>query len=211
MAASGETAFRQVTDFGYSAGVVMSVVALSTGFLYSGVSCDMNLGEWNIVNGVLLATLAFICYFQLRISSKAMQLSYKLLSGDCSVQELLSEGVLPASLSVGRLLVPVLLLIWTIEGLLRARYGTCASTAPLLLGISLTEIVLQLACFISIAFYMVSTHSRICVYDEVSAAIGSVTRANVVETPRLPFTDYNQSTCYGSSFPFSCLRDASAI
>lgn len=62
MAASGETAFRQVTDFGYSAGAVMSVVALSTGmtllflirvptsvmrtvlgFLYSGVSCDMNL------------------------------------------------------------------------------------------------------------------------------------------------------------------------
>lgn len=30
-------------------------------------------GEWNLVNGVLLGALAFICFFELRVSAKAMQ------------------------------------------------------------------------------------------------------------------------------------------
>ncbi|CBZ52190.1 Cation-transporting ATPase, related [Neospora caninum Liverpool] len=116
----------------------------------------MNLGEWNLVNGVLLGALAFICFFELRVSAKAMQLTYKILSADCSVDEFLSQGVLPAAIVIGRRAIPLLLFIWTFHGvlLLPTFYGTCSSTAPLLLGISLTEMVFQLACFVATASYM---------------------------------------------------------
>ncbi|EPR61390.1 cation-transporting ATPase [Toxoplasma gondii TgCatPRC2] len=173
MSTGAESAFRQVTEFGSNGGGTMGAIALLTGLVYSNVVCDMNLAGWNLVNGVLLLTLAFICFFELRVSPMAMQLTYKILSADCSVDELLSQGVIPASIAIGRIAIPVLLFIWTIHGVTSALYGTCSSTAPLLFGISLTEMLVQLACFVATASYMV--HASGLTWAQVQANLRTLT------------------------------------
>lgn len=164
-----ETAFKQSTEFAMYGASALAAVGIATGVLYSKTACDMNLAEWNLVNSVIAGAIAFTSYFAIKVSPKALSLSCKCLSLDCSFSELLSQGVLPASVSVGQALMPILALVWGIHGLSAIRYGTCSSTAPLLFGISATEMLLQTVGIAAAAGYIM--HSSGFTLEKLKDAI----------------------------------------
>ncbi|PFH36037.1 cation-transporting ATPase [Besnoitia besnoiti] len=124
MSSEAESAFRHVTESGCYGGAIVGAVSFLTGWISSMPSDNM------------------------------ISLTMKIVSADCSVDELMSLGVLPAAIAIGRVAIPVLLFVWTMHGLFSSFYGICSSTAPLLYGISLTEISFQLACFVAVASYL---------------------------------------------------------
>merc|ERR1712217_10013 len=143
MAKDGQAALKEATEFAMCGAATLATVGIATGVLYNKAACDMNLSEWNIVNFVLTGAIAFTSYFATKVSPNALSLCYKILSFDCTFNELLSEGLLPASVSIGQALLPLFALIWSIHGLSGIRYGTCSATAPLLYGITATEMLIQ--------------------------------------------------------------------
>jgi len=155
-AKDGESACKQVTEFAMTGSAVIAVIGLLTGVAYNGAACDMNLSEWNLVNCVLAGAVAFTSYFAIKVSPKALSLGYKCLSFDISFNELVAEGILPASVSIGQALMPLLALIWSIHGLSGIRYGTCASTAPFLFGVSATEMLIQAIAILASAGYIMN-------------------------------------------------------
>jgi len=153
-AKSGEAACKQATEFAMYGASAMAAVGLLSGLVYSRTACDLNLSEWNLVNAILAGSIGFISYFAIKVSPKALQLGYKVLTMNCTFNELLADGVLPASVSVGQAVMPILALIWAIHGISGAGYGTCSFTAPLLFGLTMTEMLVQIAAIVAAGAYI---------------------------------------------------------
>lgn len=153
-ATEGAAACKKVTEVILYVALGLTVLGIAAGLFYLPAPCDMKLAEWNLINGILSGVLAFTAFFALQVSPKTLDLAYRTAMCDCSLKELMSESLLPASLACGLLLVPALLFIWSIHGLIGASYGTCGNTLPELYFLSVVEMLAVLGGFAAADVYV---------------------------------------------------------
>lgn len=146
-----EEIFKKSADLALYASTGMCAAGLATGILFSSSVCGPDLSEWNIVNGVLCGALASSAHFGVNVNPRVLQNGFRILKGDVNRQDLMAEGMLSASVSIGLAALPALLLFWAVKGLSGMGIGICAESSPLFYGISLGEMIAQIAGILYVA------------------------------------------------------------
>lgn len=104
----------------------------------------MDLANWNFVNAALAAGIAGSANVALKSSPKALENGLRVLRRDISHSELIADGVVVASASLGIALLPIAGFLWALNGFASMGVGICAESAPLFFGITLAILLAQL-------------------------------------------------------------------